>query len=386
MVWEPKAGPRSARLTTVIAAATAAVAVGGCSKPAPQAPPPTEVSIETARPMTVSENYEFVGSVQAYRTVDVRTPVAGIIEARPIREGAVVQRGDVLFQIDRTVYAAAFRRAEARLLNATRNLERLRPLLADRAVAQRDVDDAENEAAAARAEYDEAKKNLDDTTVRAEIAGRVGKAQLELGARVTGSADLLTTIDRLDLVYVSFRPSSQQLLAWRSSPQAPRLLRPGSALKVAVTLPDGSTLPRTGTLDYVDPVLEPQTGTQEFRATFANPDRLLIPGQFVRVRLVGFERDSAITVPQRAVQQQLGRRLVYVVGAGDTVKARDIEVGNWTGDRWVVERGLVAGDRVVVDGFQKTGPGAVVRPVEASTAAAQPATGAAAPAAGANNE
>lgn len=362
------------------------VALAACSKPEPQAPPPTEVTIETLAAAAVPETYEFVGVVQAYRSVDVRTPVTGIIEARPFREGAEVRPGDVLYRIDQTVYAAAFRRAEARLQNAERNLARLRPLLTDRAVAQRDVDDAETEFAAARAEYDETKKNLDDTVVRAEIAGRVGRAQLELGARVTGAGDLLTTIDQLDPVYVSFRPSSQQLLAWRGSPQSQRLLRPGSALRIAVTLPDGSALPRTGMLDYVDPVVEPGTGTQEFRARFINPDRQLIPGQFVRVRLVGFVRDSAITVPQRAVQQQLGRRLVYVVGKGDTVAARDIQVGSWTGDRWLVERGLVPGDRVVVDGFQKTGPGAVVRPVEATTAGAAPATGAPAAAAGASHE
>ncbi len=384
MVRAAQAGPRAARSGMITRLMFAITGLGACSKPAPPAPPPTEVSVETLAATTVPESYEFVGSVQAYRTVEVRTPVSGIIESRPIREGSVVRPGEVLFQIDRTVYAAAFRRAEARLLNATRNLDRLRPLLADRAVAQRDVDDAENELASARAEYDETRKNLDDTTVRAEIGGRVGKARLELGARVTGASDLLTTIDRLDLVYVSFRPSSQQLLAWRASPQAPQLLRPGSSLKVAVTLPDGSALPRTGTLDYVDPVLEPGTGTQEVRATFANPDRVLIPGQFVRVRLVGFERDSAITVPQRAVQQQLGRRLVFVVGAGDTVAARDIEVGGWSGDRWVVVRGLSPGDRVVVDGFQKTGPGAVVRPVEAATSAATPSQ--TAPAAGAEHE
>lgn len=383
MVWGAKAGPRATRNWGHV---LGLVALAACSKPEPQAPPPTEVTIETLAAAAVPETYEFVGVVQAYRSVDVRTPVTGIIEARPFREGAEVRPGEVLYRIDQTVYAAAFRRAEARLQNAERNLARLRPLLTDRAVAQRDVDDAETEFAAARAEYDEAKKNLDDTVVRAEIAGRVGRAQLELGARVTGAADLLTTIDQLDPVYVSFRPSSQQLLAWRGSPHSQRLLRPGSALRIAVTLPDGSALPRTGMLDYVDPVVELGTGTQEFRARFINPDRLLIPGQFVRVRLVGFVRDSAITVPQRAVQQQLGRRLVYVVGQGDTVAARDIQVGSWTGDRWLVERGLVPGDRVVVDGFQKTGPGAVVRPVEATTAGAAPATGAPAAAAGASHE
>jgi membrane fusion protein (multidrug efflux system) len=126
----------------------------------------------------------------------------------------------------------------------------------------------------------------------------------------------------------------------------------------------------------VDPVLDPATGTQEFRARFDNSDRLLVPGQFVRVRVSGFVRSGAIAIPQRAVQQQMGRRLVYLVGNGDTVAARDLELGRWSGDRWIVERGLAPGDRVIVDGFQKVGPGAVVRPVElqqqAATAPAAP--------------
>ena len=346
--------------------------VSGCGKAGAAerpAPPPTEVSVVTIVPETVPEEFEFVGTVQAYRRVEVRSPVIGIITARPFSEGATVSPGQVLYQIDKTVYEAAFRSAEAGLQNAQRTVNRLRPLLADHAVAQKDVDDAETALLQAQAAYDQAKKNLDDTTVRAESFGRVGKANLELGGRVSGSADLLTTIDQLDPVYVSFRPSSQQLLAWRSSPRTSALLRPGSALGIEVVLPDGQVIPQKGVLDYIDPVLEAGTGTQEFRARFTNQDRRLVPGQFTRVRISGIARPQAIAIPQRAVQQQMGRRLVYVVGQGDTVSVRDIVVGPWTGDRWIVEQGLAAGDRVIVDGFQKTGPGAVVRPVPFGEAA-----------------
>lgn len=366
-----------------MAALVAVTACGG--KPqAPGAPPPTEVSVLTVVTETVPETYEFVGTVQAYRSVQVRTPVSGIITERPFQEGALVSRGEVLYRIDPTLYEAAFRSAEAAHQNAERNLNRLRPLLADNAVARKDVDDAETALLQARAAYDQARKNLDDATVRAEISGRVGKANLELGARVSGAADLLTTIDQLDPVYVSFRPTSQQLLAWRASARTAALLQPGSALGIEVTLPDGTLLPRTGVLDYIDPVLEPGTGTQEFRARFTNHDRRLVPGQFVRVRLSGITDAGAIAIPQRAVQQQMGRRVVYVVGAGDTVSARDIVVGRWSADRWIIEQGLVAGDRVIVDGFQKTGPGAVVRPVQWARAAASvtPAAGQEAQAAG----
>lgn len=352
------------------------VALGACSKPpVQQAPPPQGVGIEVVGVSTVAEPYEFVGTVQPYRRVEVRSSASGIITARPFTEGAEVKQGQVLYEIDRTVYLAAERSADARLKNAEKQVARLTPLVAERAVARRDLDNAETELLQAKAEYDRARKNLDDATVRAEIGGRVGKALIELGGRVAGAGDLLTTIDQVAPVYVSFRPSAQQVLAWRATPQGAALLRPGSRLKISVTLPDGTSLGRTGVLDYIDPVLEQSTGTQEYRAKFTNDDRALLPGQFVRVRLDGFTQDSALTVPQRAVQQQMGRRVVYVVGAGDTVQVREVVVGPWTGERWVITSGLAAGDRVIVDGLQKTGPGAVVKPtvIGAAAPAAAPA-------------
>ena len=339
------------------------IALGACSKPPEQqARPPQDVGVEVAGVGTVAEPYEFVGTVQPYRRVEVRSAASGIITARPFTEGAEVKQGQVLYEIDRTVYVAAERGADARLKNAEKQVARLTPLVAERAVARRDLDNAETELLQAKAEYDRARKNLDDATVRAEIGGRVGKALIELGGRVAGAGDLLTTIDQVVPVYVSFRPSSQQVMAWRGTAQGAALLKPGSKLKISVTLPDGSVLGRTGVLDYIDPVLEQSTGTQEYRAKFTNDDRALLPGQFVRVRLDGFVQDSALTVPQRAVQQQMGRRVVYVVGAGDTVQVREVEVGPWAGARWVITKGLNAGDRVIVDGLQKTGPGAVVKP------------------------
>jgi membrane fusion protein (multidrug efflux system) len=347
----------------VLLAALLAVTGCGGEPPSQEAPPPAEVGVETAVATTVAEVHEFVGTVQPFRRVEVRSAVAGIITARPFREGAEVRSGEVLYEIDRTIYQAAAASAAARLANAERLVKRLTPLVAEKAVAQRDLDDAETELLRARADHDRAAKDLSDATVRAEISGRVGRAQVELGGRVSGAEDLLTTIDQLEPIYVSFRPSSQQMLEWSRSSASAALLRPGSSLKVSVELPDGATLPRTGVIDYVDPVMEPGSGTQEIRARFTNTDRLLVPGQFVRVRLEGFVLGDALTVPQRAVQQQLGRRVIYLVGPGDTVLARDIEVGSWTGDRWVVTSGLSVGDRVIVDGIQKTGPGAVVNPV-----------------------
>jgi membrane fusion protein (multidrug efflux system) len=342
-----------------------------------QAPPPTEVSVVQVAPQQIDQVHEFVGNVEASRSVQVRAQVGGVIIARPYNEGQSVKPGDVLFRLEQTQYDAEYRRAlaqladaEARQLNASQNLERLTPLLRDNAISRQDYDAAvaqQGSAQAAvenaRAAADWAKKNLDETVVRAEIAGRVGRAQLEVGTRVRGPEDVLTMIDVLDPIYVTFRPAAQQLLSWKRDPRTNRALVPGGPLVVEAVLPDGQALPTRGRLDFIDPVLDPATGTQEFRAEFSNRDRLLLPGQFVRVKLLGLVRDSAIVVPQRAVVQAMGRQSVYVVGAGDTVHVKDVEASDWTGDQWIIERGLAAGDRVIVDGIQKVGPGAVVKPV-----------------------
>jgi membrane fusion protein (multidrug efflux system) len=322
--------------------------------------------------------------VEAYRRVEVRSRVEGIIEARPFAEGAMVQPGQLLYRLDKVRYEAAFRSAQARFENSRQTLARLEPLVAQHAVAQQEVDNVRSELQGAQAAMDAAQKDLDDTDVKAEIEGRVGRTNMDVGGRVTGPADLLTTIDRLDPVYVTFEPSSQQLLQWREVPAWRTLVEPGSPLVVRVVLPDGSVLPRTGQLDFVAPALDAATGTQEFRATFQNADRVLMPGQFVRVRLVGFTREGALAVPQRAVQTGLGRQFVYVVGKGDTVQTRDVLTGPWAGDRWIIERGLAPGDRVIVDGIQKVAPGRPVKPVPlADSTAAAARTGAAPARAGA---
>jgi len=357
--------------------AASCLIVVSCKKPAGGAPPPAEVAVITATPHSVSEPAEFMGTVEASRSVEVRAQVTGVVMERPFAEGGLVDAGDVLYRIDTTAYAATYRSAQARLAdvqaraaNAERNVARLRPLLADSAVARRDVDDAEAELLRAhatvedaRGAVDRARKDYDETTVRAPLHGRVGRANFVLGSRVTSSSDLLTTIEAVDPTYVTFRPSTQQQLAWRRDARTARLVAPGGGARVQVTLTDGSVLPRTGQITFVDPVADPQTGTQAYRATFGNDDHALVPGQFVRVRLLGLVRDGVITVPQRAVQQTLTRPFVWVVSAGDSAAQREVETGALLEGQMVIERGLAAGDRVIVDGFQKIGPGSPVRPV-----------------------
>lgn len=370
----------------------------GCKKAPPPAFPPTEVSVVTVVPRTIDLVYDFAGEVQAAHRVEVRANVTGVIVSRPYTEGGEVRAGDLLFKIDPTIYDAAWRsakarlaQAEARLTNAQRNSDRLRPLLADSAVARQDVDNAENELAQAKAgvedataEVDRTRKDLNDTDVRAQISGRAGQALLLVGARVTGTGDLLTTVDALDPVYVNFQPSSQQLLSWRRDRRTGRQLQPGGSVRIQAILPDGTPLARLGQINYVDPVVDVETGTQKFRAQFANGDRTLVPGQFIRVRVQGLSRDSAIVIPQRAVLQAMGRQTVFVVGPGDTVAAREVQASAWTGDQWLIDAGLAAGDRVIVDGVQKVGPGRVVKPVpltDSTTASASLGAGAPAKAA-----
>src|SRR2546422_793212 len=284
----------------VVAAAGALLLAGtawACRPPPPAAaaPPPAEVSILTVAPETVAARYEYVGQTAASRSVEVRSQVTGVIVARPYAEGTDVAKGTLLFRIDPTTYEAAYRSAQARLANAQRNLARFKSLLAARAVALKDVDDAQTAFDQAQAAVDQAKKDYDDSFVRAEISGRAGRAQLELGARVTGPADLLTTVEQVDPIYVNFNPSDQDLLEWRRDEAAGRLVMPRGALTVQLTLADGSVFPENGHLNFADLAIQPVTGTQQLRAELKNPRHVLLPGQFVRVRLLGLKRSEEHT-------------------------------------------------------------------------------------------
>jgi membrane fusion protein, multidrug efflux system len=357
---------RASACVTATSLLLCAACGGGAAKP--RAFPPADVGIVTVAPQTLPQSYDLVGQVEPSRRTDVRARVEGVILERPFTEGAAVTAGQVLFRLDRVKTEAAYASVLARYNNAKSTVGRLEPLLARHAVAQQDVDNARTELDAAKAALDQARKDLDDSVVRAEVAGRVGRARFEVGGRVTGPADLLTTIEDLDPAYVVFRPSTTQVLDWKADPRSAPLLEPGGKLEVRVVLPNGALLPRTGRLTFVAPSLDSATGTQEFRATFENHDRILLPGQFVNVRLSGFSRANALAVPQRAIQTGLGRQFVYVVSAGDTVVARDVKTGPWSGTLWIVDDGLKPGDRVIVDGVQKVAPGRVVKPSPIDTA------------------
>src|SRR5436853_5645378 len=239
---------KPATWTAVVALALVLVGTVAARRRTPlasAAPPAPEVSVLTVVPETVAARYEYVGQAAASRSVEVRSQVTGVIVARPYAEGTDVAKGTLLFRIDPTTYEAAYRSAQARLANADRNLARLKSLLASRAIAQKDVDDAQQAFDQAQATADQTKKDYEDTFVRAEISGRAGRALLELGARVTGPSDLLTTVEQVDPVYVNFSPSDQDVLRWRRDIATRRLLVPSRVLAVQVTLAAGSGLPGT---------------------------------------------------------------------------------------------------------------------------------------------
>jgi membrane fusion protein, multidrug efflux system len=346
-------------------------------KPAPKPPPAPEVSVLTVQRQTIPGQFEWVGQAEASKSVQVRSQVAGVIVERPYTEGTDVPKGKVLYRIDPRTYQANYESAKARLAesqatlaNAERTLNRLKPLLKEKAVAQQDVDNAQaayeqGRAAVldAKAAVDAAKKNYDDSFVRAEISGRAGRALMELGALTSGPTDLLTTVDQVDPIYVYFNPSDQEVLQWRQDIAAKRLTLPKGMLDVQATLADGSVLKQIGKVDFVALSLQPNTGALQLRAEFPNPQHTLLPGQFVRVRFLGLKRNDAILVPQRAVLQGLNGPFVYVLTDGNKVSARPVSAAAWQGTQWIIDDGLRPDDKVIVDGVQKIPPDAPVRPV-----------------------
>jgi membrane fusion protein (multidrug efflux system) len=364
--------------TAVLAIAGFAALLPGCrKKAAPGAPPPPQVSVLTVQPQTIPALFDWVGQAAASKSVQVRSQVSGVIVERPYVEGTDVPKGKVLYRIDPRTYQANYESAKARLAeseaqfaNAERTLDRLKGLLDERAVAQQDVDNAQSAydqgragVLDARAAVAAAKKNYDDTFVRSEIRGRAGRTVMEVGALTSGSGDELTTVDQVDPIYVYFNPSDQFVLQWRKDVAAKRLVLPKGVLDVQATLADGSIFGPTGKLNFVAVTLQPSTSALQLRAEFPNPQHTLLPGQFVRVRVLGLKRNGAILVPQRAVQQGLNGSFVYVLTDSNKASAHPVSATDWQGTQWIIDEGLQPGDKVIVDGAQKIRPDAPVRSV-----------------------
>ncbi len=348
-----------------------------CSGNAPPAPAPPEVQVFIARSESLEDITEVPGRVQAVRTSQVRARVDGIVEHRLYNEGSDVKAGQTLFRIDPrelranvSAVQAALTRARATAANARQDVERYKGLVRDQAISQQEFDaamarlrTAEADVAQSEAQLESAKLNLSYTTVTAPIAGRAGRAQVTEGALVSASAaTLLTTIEQLDPIFVNFSQSSAYLLSIRREMAAGTLKVPELG-KVAVTLllEDGTRYGQRGHLDFLDLAIDQATGTAAIRAEFPNPERILLPGQFVRARIEVGVRPHGFAIPQRAVQLTPSGANVLVVEADDTVAARTIKLGTQRGDQWVVLEGLKSGERIIVEGLQKVQPGARVR-------------------------
>jgi membrane fusion protein (multidrug efflux system) len=350
----------------------------------PQTPPPADVAVETVAPRSLPATFEYVGQTAGSRDIEVRARVSGILVKRNFDEGRAVRRGESLYSLDAAPFRVALDRADAdvaaaqaRLAQATRRVQRLEPLWQDRAVSQRDYDDAVSAVQVGRAELKgaearraEAALNLGYTRVEAPIAGVAGRSQVSEGTLVSGPQVLLTTVTQTDPIKLRFGIADTDQMRWRSEVAAGRLELPaGSAFDVEVRLADGSVYPLRGKLLFSDTRVSAETGTVEAEAEIANPQGQLKPGQFVRVRLLGAARPNAIKVPTRAVLEGPQGKFVYVMVEGKA-QPKPVEVGDQLADGWIVTRGLAAGDEVIVDGMARIFfPGAPVRLAQAGAPA-----------------
>jgi membrane fusion protein (multidrug efflux system) len=364
-------------------------------------PPPPAVGVITVAPEVVALQNELPGRVEPLRTAQVRARVSGVVLQRQFREGSEVKAGQPLFLIDPAPYQAALdsasaqlARAQASLAQTTATAERFQPLAEARAISQQDYVNAlsaqktaEADVAAGRAAVQTARINLGYAQVKAPIAGRIGRALVTEGALVSAAeATQLALIQQTNTVYVNFTQSSAEVLRLRKALAAKQLRQVGAsgdAVAVQVVLEDGSVLPQPGKLLFSDLSVDASTGQVTLRAEVPNANGLLLPGQYVRVRLAQAELPAGILVPQQAVTRTAQGDTVLVVGEGNKPEPRKITIGSAQNGRWVVYDGLKAGDRVIVDGFQKMFvPGAPVNPVPWQPAGSAPAGPASAASAG----
>jgi len=359
-----------------------ALMLAGCGQQTAVAPKggPPEVAVVTIQSQRVATTTELSGRTSADQVAEVRPQVAGIILKRLFTEGSDVKAGQVLYQIDPAPYQAAYENARAALARSEASLpairlraERVRELLADRAVSQQDYDDAA--AALKQAEADirywqatveTARINLQYTSVKAPISGRVGRSSVTEGALVSAQQPApLATVQRLDPMYVDVSQSTADLLRLRRSTEAGRLDPNGKKQrKVRLILDDGSVYPLEGVLQFQDITVDPTTGSVILRAIFKNPKGLLMPGMFVRAIVQEGVRTQAVLIPQQAVSRDhKGNPFTLVVDDQGKVLQRDLRLDRAIGNQWLVESGLKPGERVIVEGMQRAKPGIPVKAV-----------------------
>jgi membrane fusion protein, multidrug efflux system len=342
---------------------SAALALSACSKPeAPQGGPggmgAMPVTVLEMQPRNVPNALEIVAQTEGAKEAEVRARVGGILIKQLYQEGQLVKAGQPLFQIDRSTYEIAQAEAKAKANQTERELTRLKKLIDAQAISRKEYDDASSANELAQAALRQAELNLSWTTVTAPVDGVTGRAAKSVGNLISVGADsLLTSVSQNDPMWVRFSVSESE---------AAKL--PGGRLTaktvtgVELVLPNGSTFAGQGKLNFMASTIDPTLGTQQLRAEFTNKDGSLLPGQFVRIRLLAGEKNDVFLVPQSAVLQTEQGNLVMTADAENKVAPRPIQTGDWFGKDWVVLGGLKAGDKVIVDNLMKLKPGAPVAP------------------------
>ncbi|MGE4535497.1 MAG: efflux RND transporter periplasmic adaptor subunit [Desulfovibrio sp.] len=343
-----------------------------------KAPPPPEIVAYTVKRTDIPLHLAYMGQTAGSREVQVRARVGGILLRRNYEEGQPVRRGDLMFEIDPAPYQAALEQAkgalgqtEATLVQAERDAKRMETLYKGDVVAKKDFDDAKTtldsaKAAveAARGKVREASLNLEWTKVTAPISGLTSKETRSEGSLISTTSDssLLTTINRVDPLYVNFSMSGPEMLGLRKDLATGKVvIGAGGDYVVRLVLPDGSVYKEPGRINFTDTQVDSTTGVVKVRAEFRNPDGAVLPGQFVRVRLEGAHYKDALAVPQGAVLNTQQGAMVWVLDATNKVSPRPIVLGQSVGNDYLVDKGLINGDRIVAEGIIKVRPGMVVR-------------------------
>ena len=381
----------SVKLAGAIALICSAALISGCNESSAGAPkaPPAEVGVFTVASAPLPMSTELPGRTSAYQIAEVRPQVGGVIQKRLFVEGANVQAGTSLYQIDPATYEAAVNSAKAALAKARANLlttqpkvARYKELVEIEGVSRQEYDDAvaaheqaQADVATAQAALDVANINLRYTKVLAPISGRIGRSSVTPGALVTASqTTALTTVQQLDPIYVDVTQSSNDLLRLKRELESGNLKKHGKA-KVTLLLADGTTYAEAGKLQFSDVTVDLATGNVTLRALFPNPKLDLLPGMYVRAVVENGVNEKAIVVPQQGVtRNQKGQATALVLNKENLVEQRVLETGGTLGDKWLVTSGLTDGDRVIIEGLQKVRPGApatVAKPA-AATAAPEP--------------
>ncbi len=361
------------------AALAAILLLSACGKPPRGGPPPAttpEVGTLVLHTQPVVLTTELPGRTSPIVVADVRPQITGLVQSRNFTEGSEVNAGALLYQIDPATYQAQVESAKAAVAKAQANLhsarlkaQRYAELLAIKAVSQQDNEDtasamlqAEADVASSKASLDTSLINLRYTRIVAPVSGRIGKSTVTPGALVTSNQTAaLATVQELDPIYVDISQSSTAFLRLKHQLDTGRLVRTGSGAAVTLLLEDGTTYALPGTLQFSDVTVDQNTGAITLRAKFPNPNRELLPGMFVRAVLQEGVDENALLVPQAAVSRDgSGLPTAYVVGSDGRLQLRHLKTSRAIGDQWLVDAGLSAGDRLVVDGQQRAAPGVAV--------------------------